>query len=71
MDIKWLQEVDLDIVTNFNEETEIAEEDVQMVTIGEIDDIDILADNGGTVDIQFGDGSIAFNVKKEWFRKME
>lgn len=71
MDIMWLQEVDLTIVTNFDEKNEVADEDTQMVSKGECDDIDILEDKGDTVDIQFGNGSVAFNVKKEWFRRME
>tara|TARA_Y100000310_G_scaffold262645_1_gene272386 strand:+ start:9546 stop:9671 length:126 start_codon:yes stop_codon:yes gene_type:complete len=30
-------------------------------------EIDLLDDHGESVDIQFGDGSVAFNVEKAWF----
>ena len=66
MDIMWLVETDLTIVGD-----EDGIEDVQMVSTGDIDDVDILANKKDLVDLQFGDGSVAFNVKKEWFREME
>ena len=71
MDIMWLQETDLTIVTNFDEENEVADEDNQMVSEGDCDDVDIIEDKEDTVDMQFGNGSVAFNVSKELFRIME
>jgi len=65
MDIMWLAENDLIIIN----EDDV--EDVQMVSVGDVDDIDILIDKKDTVDIQFGSGAVAFNVRKEWFRITE
>ena len=67
MKIKWLDEVDLTVVYSFDEKNGIADEGFEIVEKGEINEVDILEDNGDTVDMQFGYGWVAFGVRKDYF----
>lgn len=71
MKIRWLDDVDLAVVYDYNEETGIADEGSEIVEKGEINDVDILADKVNAVDIQFGNGWVCFNVMKEWFETVD
>ena len=67
MKIKWLDEIELSVVYNYDEKNEIADEGIEIVQKGEVNEVDILDDEGGKVDIQFGNGSATFGVSKKYF----
>jgi len=67
MKIKWLDEVDLTVVYSFDEKNEVADEGFEIVEKGEVNDVCILEDKGDTVDMQFGNGWVAFGVRKDYF----
>ena len=71
MKIRWLDEIDLTVVTDFDEKNEIADEGFEIVEKGEVNEVDILDDSGEAVDMQFGNGSVAFGVSKECFTVIE
>jgi len=71
MKIRWLDNVDLSVVYHYEEETDIPDEGFEIVQKDEINEVDILEDKGNTVDMQFGNGSVAFNVKKKWFESID
>jgi len=75
MKIKWLQDCQLEVVTNFDEQTEeTATKDI-FPKVGEIDDVDPLAyhkdENVETAGFQFGDGSCVYGVPCELFEVIE
>ena len=67
MRIKWLHNIELSVVYSFDERNEIANEGTEIVEKDEVNEVDLLEDKGKTVDIQFGNGWMAFNVSKKWF----
>lgn len=67
MKIRWLDNVDLCVVYNYDEEADVADEGFEIVEKGEVNEVDILEDKGNAVDMQFGNGSVSFNVEKKWF----
>lgn len=67
MKIRWLDDIDLAVVYDYDEETGIPDEGSEVATKGVINDVDILEDKGDKVDMQFGNGWVAFNVMKKWF----
>lgn len=72
MKIKWLETVNLTIVMDHDEESDTILDDTITINSGEIDEIDIVGNSKeGEVDIQFGDGSVAFGVSKKWYEIVE
>ena len=71
MKIKWLENVELNIV-NTIDENEVIDDDNVSIDAGIIDEISLInVDNkNNTVDMQFDDGSCCFGVNKEWFEKI-
>ena len=67
MKIKWLDEIELSVVYNYDEENEVLDEGFEVVEKDEVNDVDIIEDKGKTVDMQFGNGAVAFNVGKDWY----
>ena len=67
MKIRWLDNCEISVVNNFDESTDQDENDFIAVKKGEIDEVDIIDDKGKTVDMQFGNGSVAYNVSKDCF----
>jgi ubiquinone/menaquinone biosynthesis C-methylase UbiE len=65
--IRWKNEVHLEVVTNYDENNDVADTEQEVFKPNETMEVDVLEDHGDTVDIQFGDGSVAFNVEKTWF----
>lgn len=65
--IRWKHDVELNVIKNFDEETETADENSEMFKQNTSSNIDIVEDKEEFVDIQFGDGSMAFNVSKRMF----
>jgi len=67
MKIRWLQDVELSVVTEFDELTETPCEEPETFKKNTSSDVDILNTYPKTVDMQFGDGSVAFNVPNSAF----
>lgn len=65
--IKWKYDVQLHVVSNFNEETETPDESLETFKQNTSSNVDIIEDKREFVDMQFGDGSIAFNVSKDMY----
>ena len=72
MKIKWLENVELNIV-NTIDDNEIIDDDNISIDAGIIDEVDIFGgeETKKTVDIQFDDGSCCFGVNKKWFEIIE
>ncbi len=60
--IRFHQDTTLEVVENFNEETEEAGTTEETFRAGEPVDAEIETENGDYVDLQFADGSMAYHV---------
>ena len=69
--IEWIKDGWLDIVETFNEETEEADCYPVEVFQGNQDEVDITEDNGQAVDMQFGNGSMAYGVGRSMFIEVQ
>ena len=67
MKIRFKETVELEVVTNFEEDGETLDTETEVVHTGDEHEVDVIEDKGDAIDIQFGDGSVAYNVMKEWF----
>lgn len=69
MNIRWVKDTMLEIIEYFDEETEEAETVHETFQKGEHQYVDIVDEDKerGTVNIQFGDGSMAYGVPKDRF----
>jgi prepilin-type processing-associated H-X9-DG protein len=66
--IRFLKETTLQVIEGFDEATDsITEEAEETFKNGEKADGDIFNEHGNYADIQFGDGSVAYNVPKDRF----
>lgn len=74
MKIKWLYDIELEVVTDFNEETEETTTETAVFKKGEDCVVDIVGavrtDQQNTVDLQFGDGSVAYAVDRFNFAEL-
>ena len=68
---KWTENIELQIITSFNEDEDYVDDDTEIITKGETDEVDIIDDKGKTVDIQFENGGVSYNVSKSLFICME
>ena len=59
--IKWIKDCELQVMENEHDSYN------EIVRAGELDDVDIVADNGDTVDMQFGCGDVSYAVSKDVF----
>ncbi|KKN55674.1 hypothetical protein LCGC14_0579760 [marine sediment metagenome] len=66
MKIRWLVDVGLTIY----EEEDNPDGEFVTVKAGEEDEIDIVSEKNGFVDIQFGVGSMAYNVRTTWYEEI-
>lgn len=71
MKIKWLQDVTLNVVEHYDEKTDHAEEDEVSFAKDGVTEFDIFGDRGDTVNIQFGDGSVAYGISKALYEVVE
>ena len=67
--IRFLQPVKLEVVSDFDEATETPETSNEAFQQGASVDADIIDEdeNRGLVTLQFGDGSVAYNVRRSLF----
>jgi hypothetical protein len=71
MIIQWLQETTLSVTSDYDEETDTANDESVTFNKWEKSDVDVVDDRENHVDIQFGNGSMAFNVFKGLYQRME
>jgi hypothetical protein len=69
MVIQWNQDVELELVNDFDEATETWDTSNEIFKKGEEVNVDIFDETEKFGSIQFGSGSVAFNVPKELFQK--
>jgi len=72
MKIVWNDTFEVEIIDHFDEETNnIAESHKAIIKAGVFDFIDIIKDDGNYVDMQFGNGSMAYCILKTSFKILE
>ena len=74
MKIKWLEDCELEVITNFHEDTEEAETEMDVFRKDEVSDVDALAyykDEPSTAGFQFGNGDCAYGVPCSLFEVIE
>jgi exosome complex RNA-binding protein Csl4 len=70
--IKFFVDTTLNIVEDFDDLNDMITSEVQETfKAGELVQADIVSQNGDYVDLQFGDGSMAFNVFRHSFEIIE
>jgi len=72
--IKFKQDTTLQVIEGYDEENDnITEEVEETFKEGELVDADIVSDDDDSdyVDIQFGDGSVAFRIQRDCFEVVE
>lgn len=67
MKIRFRETVELEVFNSYDEENDAPDTDNEVFSVGDEHDVDIIEDKGQSIDVQFGDGSMAFNVMKAWF----
>lgn len=67
MKIRFRNDTELELVTDFDEKTEHAETEKQAWKAGEVEECDLLEDRELEVDVQFGDGSCCYGLTKDLF----
>ena len=66
--IKFKTDTELNVITDFNEETDNIEGDkMEIFKAGEPVDVEITSEDGDHVGLQFGDGSVALGVLRSSF----
>ena len=74
MKIRWKEDIELNIIENYEELADAADSYNETIKAGTIDEIDIFGKyklNGEEyVDIQFEDGSVALSVQKSMFEEI-
>lgn len=71
MKVKWLQDVSLNVIEHYDEETDTADEYAECFKKDEVTEFDIFEDRGDSVCIQFGDGSVVYGVPKSLYEIIE
>jgi|ETNvirnome_2_130_1030620.scaffolds.fasta_scaffold00114_18 hypothetical protein len=69
MKIQWTKPVEIEVVENIDE-AEILETSNVLIKIDEINDVDIIDEQANCVSMQFGNGSVAYGVSRNWFREL-
>lgn len=69
MNIRFVKDTELEIVVDFDDNMDTATTETEIFVIGDETEVDILDTDEElkTVDMQFGDGSIAFGVPSDVF----
>ncbi len=68
MKIEWLHDVELSVVESFDEATDTPENSTETFRKGEQVGVDVFEERQDSIDIQFGNGAVAYNVLREWFK---
>lgn len=69
MIIEFNKDAEIEIVTHYDEANDCPETENQTFRKGDREDVDVLNDerNDGTIDVQFGDGSVCYGLLKSCF----
>lgn len=67
MIIKLKEAIEIEVVESYDDETEEVVSCGETFEAGEELDVDIFNDHSDTVDVQFGDGSVTYNLPKSTF----
>lgn len=67
MKIRFTEDVELEVVTNYDEASDKAETTSESFKRGDVVDVDLDREGDVTSSFQFGDGSMAYNVPNELF----
>ena len=81
MKIRWLCDVELEVIESFDEALDNADSSTEIFRAGEQTEFDVfgylervidgkLEEDKNFLNIQFGDGSVSFGVSKEWFEEI-
>jgi len=64
MTIKILSDLEWEVVDSFDEDNEVAFSHNEVIKASEVFDVDLIHNNDDTVNLQFEDGSMVFNIPK-------
>lgn len=67
MIIRFLEDVELFIIEEYDEETDQIVGNNNLFLTGELVYVDIIGESTESMDFQFGDGSVAYEVLRSWF----
>ena len=67
MKIKWKQSGIIEVCNDYNEEMDVGTFEPCTIKDGCTDEVDVFSETETTVDIQFGDGSIAVQIDRTLF----
>lgn len=70
MRIKFLKDCEIELVTRFDEATDQADTENEIFVAGSVHEVDVLDEREGSLDVQFGDGSVAYGVPNSLFAKV-
>ena len=71
MKIRFHKDTTLYLISGYDEETDtVTESGQETFKAGEVHEVDIVNDNAGYCEIQFGDGSVAYNVPRSSFEML-
>jgi len=59
------------VVDSFDEDHETIESHTEVFLPGQMVDFDIIEKLGNLVNVQFANGSVAFNINTDWFKEKE
>ncbi len=70
--IQWLKDITLNVVLAVDKDENVEQCDIEIKALT-FDEIDIVDDRDidTEVDMQFGDGSMAFGVSKDFYKEIE
>jgi len=71
MKIKFLKDSEVEIVVDFDEETEEATTENETFLRGEVHDVDLLNERDDSIDIQFGCGDCCYGLRKNCIEIIE
>lgn len=71
MKIQFVKDTELQIVENYDEETDTTVDSSEIFFKGTIEEVDVFGEYEDTIDIQFGDGSCAYAVDCSNFTVIE
>ena len=82
MKVEFVTNVEIEVIESFDEAMDDAESTIEVFCKGDVVEFDIIGrpqrfngnefeDHPTMVDVQFGDGSVAFGLCYEWYKEVE
>lgn len=69
--IRFMEEVEIEVVENYDEESDTTHTTDKVFARGQEEEVEIIAETETTLDVQFNDGSVAFNVLREYVEELD